>query len=256
VRFSVFTLWQRLLKIRGAQAAFFMLILAGAFLALSLFIRAGRIDENDYEVTQALQRFVHQGLPEMFRPIVDSLAYFFTFLGNTLTLVVVAFIAAIFLFMRKRTHAAVFEVVTLVGLPLNMALKGVVGRPRPDRDIVEVLLPTVGLSYPSGHAMASTMVYGFLAALFWIHAGPKKLRKWVTVLLALVPPLVSLSRVFVGAHFLSDVIGGMTAGIFCLVFLVKLYLHYTQEGPLPDPAKVAQAAPHAAARHGVPTSNG
>jgi undecaprenyl-diphosphatase len=250
VRFSFYTLWQRLLKVRGAQAAFFLLVLAGGFLALSFLIRAGRLDEQDYEVTQSLQHLrTHSGA--WYVPVTDAVAYFFTFLGNSPTLAVVAAIMAVILFLRHRRHAAGLAIVTLIGLPLNMLLKGVVERPRPDRNIVEVLLPTVGLSYPSGHAMASTMVYGFIAALFWIHAGPNKLRKWATVGIALIPPLVSLSRVYVGAHFLSDVVGGMTAGVFCLMLMIKLYLHWTAEGPPPDPATVAANPPSPAQQRKV-----
>jgi undecaprenyl-diphosphatase len=71
--------------------------------------------------------------------------------------------------------------------------------------------------------MGSAVVYGFLAALTWMRLPPGRLRTGLTLALGLMPLPIGLSRIYVGAHWLSDVVAGMAAGAFLLVPLVSLY---------------------------------
>src|SRR5437762_635231 len=84
----------------------------------------------------------------------------------------------------------------------------VVGRPRPSHDLVDVLLPALGLSFPSGHAMAAVMFYGFFALMAWVHHPQRKRRLFFVTAFVLIAVCISLSRIYVGAHWLSDVLGG------------------------------------------------
>jgi undecaprenyl-diphosphatase len=205
----------RLARLRENKAIPFLLIAGTVFLALSLAAHSPGVLSADRAITRALQG--------MGNDLVARLASAFTFLGNTVTLIVVgAFAVATFALFRK-PWAALLTAASLLSLPLNIVLKELVGRPRPTGDLVDVILPAVGLSFPSGHAMASVSFFGFLALMAWIHLPRRKRRTFFVSAFVLVAVCVSLSRVYVGAHWLSDVLGGWTAGSFFLLLLAELY---------------------------------
>jgi undecaprenyl-diphosphatase len=207
--------------LRGKQAIGFMALFAGLFLALSFAIHQPGMEAFDLRFTKSVQ--------QARSPIMDVIATAFTTLGNSPVLVALGVLVAAWMVKVRRPRAAILVAVSLLGLPLNMLLKEIVERPRPDRSVVEVLLPTFGLSFPSGHAMASTMFYGFLAFMAWVHIPNQANRVRIAVALGLTAVLVSLSRIYVGAHWLSDVVGGWTAGLFCLVLLAEVYKHWNRQ---------------------------
>jgi len=207
-----------MVEARGTQAIVALLVAAITFLGISIAIHRPGVESLDLRVTRALQTLTD--------PVLTIVMWVFTFMGNTATLVALALGTAGWLYARKRPLAAFLTVVTLIGLPLNMILKEAVGRPRPDKSLVNVVTPTIGLSFPSGHAMASTMFYGFLAVLAWMHLRGSRGRRRAVGILALTAVMVSVSRIYLGAHWLSDVVGGWTAGLFCLVILVEIYKHW------------------------------
>jgi membrane-associated phospholipid phosphatase len=209
---------KRLAEVRGGQAILMLLVSAVVFLGLSFAIHQPGVEELDLRFTHWVQGFHNRA--------ATAVMAAFSFLGNTLTLIVQAALVLVWLTRRGMPMAGWLSVISLLGLLLNVLLKEIVGRPRPDGSLVSVLLPTVGLSFPSGHAMAAMMFYGFLAVLAWMHVRDKRLRWKATFALIAVAFLVSFSRIYVGAHWLSDVVGGWTAGLFCLLLLVEAYKHW------------------------------
>jgi undecaprenyl-diphosphatase len=100
---------------------------------------------------------------------------------------------------------------TVGGILLNDVLKGLFGRPRPDTALH--LTEVRSLSFPSGHAMESAIIYLTLAALMARLVQGRTLRLYVLAVAALVTLLVGLSRVYLGVHYPSDVLAGWTAGL-------------------------------------------
>jgi undecaprenyl-diphosphatase len=212
--------YRRWIDFAARKAVLYIAIVAVIFLAISLLIHLPYTAVIDLDATEDIQRYR--------TPLFDFIAEWITYLGNTLTLMGVGIAAAVVMYVRKRRLGALMVVIALSGVPINYAIKELIGRPRPDGSLVSVLLPTVGLSYPSGHAMASTMLYGLLGVLCWIHLKRPVLRQLLTAFFFLLPIVISLSRVYVGAHWLSDVVGGCTAGLFFLLILVEIYAHYNK----------------------------
>src|SRR2546423_7107177 len=121
---------------------------------------------------------------------------------------------------RRRWHALASLVLTVpCGVILGELLKLIVRRQRPY--LVGPFVDWVGYSFPSGHAISATLLYGFLAVCLWrVIEG----RHWrvVTVFLAAVMAMaVGFSRIALGAHYLTDVIAGTMFGGLWLTVCTK-----------------------------------
>jgi undecaprenyl-diphosphatase len=131
-----------------------------------------------------------------------------TFLGNGTTLVAITLAAAIWLMVRRRFQAALLLLVaTGTGRILVIVEKIYLARLRPDENLR--LVEVNDLSFPSGHAGNSMMVFLCLALL--LPAGPGRRRTAVAAAL-LLTFLVGLSRPMLGVHWPSDVVGGWAFG--------------------------------------------
>jgi membrane-associated phospholipid phosphatase len=134
-----------------------------------------------------------------------------TDLGSPVGMGVIAAVVTIGLSIRKRYRWSIYLAATSVGgALLNLELKRHFARARPD--IAEQMMRAQGYSFPSGHAMGTTVVCGALAYL-----GMRSLWGWSAKAATLagascIAVSVSISRVYLGVHWLSDVAAGMAAG--------------------------------------------
>lgn len=158
-----------------------------------------------------LDRTVAEFLHERAVPGLTDVMKVVTYLGAGSVLIPLAIVLAAVLLWRRRTGEALLIVTATAGASaLNFLVKNLMARPRPD--IIEPFIDVKGFSFPSGHATVSTAFYltlGLLAA-GWV-------RKWesrVYVLLAALAAilLVGFSRLYLGVHYLSDVLAGFTLG--------------------------------------------
>ena len=133
-----------------------------------------------------------------------------TLLGSPVLFYVVVAAASLLMWRQHRPRLAVFLVVTAAGGGLlELAVKAAVSRDRPS--LVDPLATASGNSFPSGHAMASTVVYGALLLVFLPLIG--RHRRVAAVATAGVLVLViGFSRLALGVHYISDVVGGYVLG--------------------------------------------
>ncbi|MBV9128821.1 MAG: phosphatase PAP2 family protein [Verrucomicrobia bacterium] len=149
-----------------------------------------------------------------------------TLFGSASTLTLVGLAIALLLCALRRWSLLLGWVAALVGTGLlNRTLKGVVRRLRPK--LPEPWVTEPGWSFPSGHAMGSLVAYGFLAYLLTRITPPHFPRQTAIALLAGLVLLIGFSRIYLGVHFLSDVIGGYAAATVWLTFCI-LMTHRTQ----------------------------
>jgi undecaprenyl-diphosphatase len=201
---------------RQARATSFISLLFILFLALSLTVHAPGLLELDLRVTVWLQGFRSDRL--------DRAARGLTLLGNTVPLITLGLLAAtLFFWTGRRWAMGLSALIPPLALLLNVLLKELVGRPRPDDGLVHVLLPPIGLSFPSGHAMAPAVFYGFLALMAWVHIASTPWRVACAVLMTFTVLGMGLSRVCLGVHWFSDVVGGWTGGLLLLTLLALFY---------------------------------
>ena len=111
-------------------------------------------------------------------------------------------------------------VVMVLALSSNVILKKVINRSRPE---IEHLVTVETLSYPSGHAMTAMAFYGFLIYLFYRFDINKLLKYSVILLLTILIISIGISRIYLGVHFPSDVVGGFIAGFIWVVFCALIF---------------------------------
>jgi undecaprenyl-diphosphatase len=134
-----------------------------------------------------------------------------TFLGSDGALWTVIGVAAVLLALRKRWWLALYLLVTGAGaLVLDPVLKSLVGRLRPV--VAHPIAHGTGDSFPSGHSLGSIVCYGAILLVFVPATRGRWRTGFITVIAALVA-LIGISRILLGVHFLSDVIGAWALGI-------------------------------------------
>ena len=117
------------------------------------------------------------------------------------------------------------------GLLLNVLAKQVFHRARPQFDEPLLSLPTY--SFPSGHTAGATVFYGFVAVLLLAQVQDRRLRIAIVAGAALMVALVGLTRIYLGAHYLTDVAGAIVEGVLWLALCLAgvRALRRRREGP-------------------------
>jgi membrane-associated phospholipid phosphatase len=140
-----------------------------------------------------------------------------TFFGNASTLAVIGLLVALALALRHRWSLFLGWMAALFGAGvLNIYLKYVFQRVRPQLPGAWVTAP--GWSFPSGHAMSSFVAYGFLIYLVVHLFPPAFLRRIFVLIFICLIILIGISRIYLGAHYLSDVVAGYAAAAVWLSF--------------------------------------
>jgi len=147
------------------------------------------------------------------RPWLDQVMLGITRTGGALT--VVAFAGLLYWLHRRRERSLFWgAAVSFLGaVSLNGLLKTFFARPRPN--VFSPLTVVYTYSFPSGHTVAAISLYGFLAFALW-QAG----QKWWATLSAMWVLFIALSRVYLGVHYPSDVIGALAFGGIWLLSVI------------------------------------
>ncbi len=163
-------------------------------------------------------------------------------------------VAALLLRFRLRAEAFWMLASLVASWLLTNAIKFIVGRPRPTPDMVEVYADSTTRSFPSGHVTSYVALYGFLFYLVYTLMRPSWLRSALLVFFGAMISLVGLSRVYLGAHWASDVLGGYCLGFFWLALTIHFYQR-RERAPRPQPSvSAARDAARTVARESPETS--
>jgi undecaprenyl-diphosphatase len=144
-------------------------------------------------------------------PAVQEAARDITALGGTAVLGLVTVLTAGFLVLDGKRHMALFLCCAVAsGFVLGMLLKDFFNRPRPD--IVPQAVAVSTSSFPSGHAMMSTLTYLVLGTLLARSQERGVLKAYFLLVAAWLTFLVGVSRIYLGVHWPTDVLAGWTVG--------------------------------------------
>jgi undecaprenyl-diphosphatase len=194
----------------GALGTFLFIGLAIVVIGAILFAMLAR--EVMAGRTQVLDESVLRWMEASGSPAVDSFMLEVTALGARLVVWMVVMVATAFLLLHRHRWSAALLWISMLGAGLiNMTMKEFFDRPRPD--VFPWRTPHVGnASFPSGHAMTSIVVYGTLGYLLGRLMPTRGTRVFTYALAALVILLVGGSRLYLGVHYPSDVLGGFATG--------------------------------------------
>ncbi|KQL46343.1 hypothetical protein AN963_15385 [Brevibacillus choshinensis] len=143
-------------------------------------------------------------------PALTSFMLFITFLGSTSALLMVITVAAGLMWWQKKRWEALFLVIALGGGVLfNLVLKWSYHRERPS---ILRLVEEEGFSFPSGHSMASFILYGMIGILLYLFVVSRAAKVAIVVIVVALILLIGTSRIYLGVHYPSDVLAGYTAG--------------------------------------------
>ena len=162
-------------------------------------------------------------------PFLTAAMTLFTNLASVPALLLISL--ALILFIRQYRYQVPLFANLGISVILNLGLKDVFTRPRP-----VAVLPLVvekGYSFPSGHSMAAAAFYGFLIYLLWHSGRSKRLKQAGTALLIALILLAGFSRVYLGVHYLSDVLAGfLVSGAYLLVFISFVSAYFQDDQSL------------------------
>ena len=162
----------------------------------------------------ALDEYANPFLHAISSPALDLVMNGFTTIGD-IPFVTIAFLIAMgyLLYRRLRAEALFLATAILGSVALNGILKVFIQRPRPPLPWAHVL---PDYSFPSGHSMNSLVFYLAIAMIIWARSKPPAGAIAVIVAL-LIAIAVGFSRIYLGYHYLSDVVGGYAAGLAWLL---------------------------------------
>ncbi len=139
-----------------------------------------------------------------------------TSLGNATSIIILLILLNIFL---SKKNAILADILALNCIITNTIIKYFIGRSRPDE---LRLIDVGGYSFPSGHSMISITLYGFLLYLV-INSNLKKyIKVCLSILLSFLIFSICISRIYVGVHYASDVLGGIILGFAQLLITIHL----------------------------------
>ena len=121
--------------------------------------------------------------------------------------------------LKKKQKIMVLSNVIIVTI-LNQLLKVVFMRPRPE---IMRLIEEQGYSFPSGHSMVSTAIYGLLIYLIYKNVKNKYIKYTLCAILSILILIICLSRIYLGVHYASDVIGGICFSIAYLIIFINVF---------------------------------
>lgn len=189
------------------------LVVAAACLAVFLLIMDEVFEAEGMRIDRwAYWLFVEKARVSWLTPIMEG----FSALASPVVLIVLLLVIAAFVPGRRPGWCCAVNLV-LTAL-LNVGLKTIVQRPRPEGFR---LIEETGFSFPSGHSMVACAFFGLIIWLVWRYERDRRQRIALTVAFSVVIVMIGISRIYLGVHYASDVIGGFCASMVWLA----LYTH-------------------------------
>ena len=184
-----------------------------AFFVIFLAIAEDVFEQEIFEFDSVVYNF----LVDNRNNVLNNFFKIITQFGSALFLIIITILCVIFIRDKKYKILVPANLVTIA--IINIVLKNFFLRPRPNE---LRLIEETGYSFPSGHAMASTAFYGLIIYIVHEKVENKILRNTICIMLGLLILLISISRIYVGVHYTSDVIAGTCFSIAYLILITRL----------------------------------
>ncbi len=188
-----------------------------AFAILTFSAKQHKYFKLDLNITL----FVQQYNPFWFEPFMR----FVSFIGDAVPVLILVILLAIYGYLTGKRKAPLMLVFsTIGGLAFSQIFKILVARPRPDPELVNQMGHFIKLdSFPSGHVLGALSLYGFLLYISYTQLKDSLLRRFLMGICLFAIFLMGLSRIYLGAHWFSDVLGAYLIGFVWLSFVIFIY---------------------------------
>ncbi len=180
-------------------------------IVITINVKNGKILELDLNIYKFFSENI---INDKLTPIVKVI----THIGGAKIVFVLTVLAIILI---KGLKNKLFLLTGIVGTAgLNVVLKHIVQRERPN---INRLIPEKGYSFPSGHSMMSMAFYGMLIFLIFKYVKNTALKWTLIVILTILLSTIGITRIYLGVHYPSDVIGGFVVSLTYLFILTEIY---------------------------------
>lgn len=179
-----------------------------AFLAISIY--AG--------YSTNFETWVYNGSVYHMNDTLNKIIIAITNFGGPITISIFCLLLLAYSKTRKKVGIPV-SIAIVVSEILNIILKNIFARQRPN---ILQLVNETSYSFPSGHSMINATIYSMLAILAIKYIKNKKIKISVVILCCLMPLLIGFTRIYLGVHYVTDVIGGLLLGFAVSVIVYTL----------------------------------
>lgn len=174
------------------------------------------LEQEAFAFDQTILLWIHS----FASPTLDRIMLLITSFNNPDLVSIIAGVALIMLLWKQcYSEAKIFAINCAGGVILSYGLKSVFGKARPD--LWQSSIKEISFSYPSGHALGSTVLYGFLAYLFATRFP--QFSGLIYLLAVILIGAIGLSRLYLGVHWPTDILGGYGIGFLWLTFCITMF---------------------------------
>ena len=161
------------------------------------------------DIVTDFESWVYSESVEHMSPVITACMKIITHLGDSITVIILCLVLFTIPYLRKN-YALPISISVTLATGINALLKHVFIRPRPD---ILRLVSETGYSFPSGHSMISMALYGAFALLAWKNMSSIKSKIITTMVCLALIAMIGFSRIYLGVHYITDVIGGWCLGL-------------------------------------------
>lgn len=187
-----------------------IIVLSLLFVILCILVKLDLLSNIDESVYKFITSNMNDTTTNIYKVI--------TFFGSTIFMVgLCVLLLVLFIILKKNIYGYIISGTLIFSTIMNNVIKVIIRRERP----IYMIVKETTFSFPSGHTMASVSMYGILIYLINKSNMNKKLKIILSIILGMIPFMVATSRIYLGAHYFSDILGAIMLATIVLLISTK-----------------------------------
>lgn len=187
-----------------------IIVLSLLFIVLCILVKLDLLSNIDESVYKFITSNMNNTTTNIYKVI--------TFFGSTIFMVgLCVLLLVLFIIIKKDIYGYIISGTLIFSTIMNNVIKVIIRRERP----IYMIVRETTFSFPSGHTMASVSMYGILIYLINKSNMNKKLKIILSIILGMIPLMVATSRIYLGAHYFSDILGAIMLATIVLLISTK-----------------------------------
>ena len=175
-----------------------------------------------FNILTGFENWFYQEATERMSNNLTTIMKIITYLGDTIAVIGIGIILFIIPLLRKK-YAIPIATTVIISTISNIVLKAIFSRDRPD---ILRLVSETGYSFPSGHAMINMSLYSMAILLVAKNVKNKACRMLLIICFSMLAILIGFSRVYLGVHYITDIIAGWCFGFLITILIYHLHKKY------------------------------